>query len=108
MAIEIEQFMCLSDNFGVLIHDRESGETALIDAPEEGPILKAIERTGWRPSTILTTHHHTDHVQANLALKEKFGLTIIGLVWFWRSQRRPRGQVRTASRDASRASAKVP
>lgn len=78
MAIEIEQFMCLSDNFGVLIHDRTSGETALIDAPEEAPILKAIERRGWRPSTIFTTHHHADHVQANLALKEKFGLKIIG------------------------------
>jgi hydroxyacylglutathione hydrolase len=78
MAIEIEQFMCLSDNFGVLIHDRESGESALIDAPEEAPILAAIERTGWRPSTIFTTHHHTDHVQANLALKERFGLRIVG------------------------------
>jgi hydroxyacylglutathione hydrolase len=78
MAIEIEQFMCLSDNFGVLIHDRESGESALIDAPEEAPILAAIERTGWRPSAIFTTHHHTDHVQANLALKERFGLRIVG------------------------------
>jgi hydroxyacylglutathione hydrolase len=78
MAIEIDQFMCLSDNFGVLIHDRESGESALIDAPEEAPILAAIERTGWKPSTIFVTHHHTDHVQANLALKEKFGLKIVG------------------------------
>ena len=78
MAIEIDQFMCLSDNFGVLIHDRESGESALIDAPEEAPILAAIERTGWKPSTIFVTHHHTDHVQANLALKKKFGLKIVG------------------------------
>jgi hydroxyacylglutathione hydrolase len=62
----------------VLIHDRESGESALIDAPEEAPILAAIERTGWSPSTIFVTHHHTDHVQANLALKQKFGLKIIG------------------------------
>ncbi|MGN6763552.1 MAG: hydroxyacylglutathione hydrolase [Rhizobiaceae bacterium] len=78
MAIEIDQFMCLSDNFGVMIHDRESGATALVDAPEEAPILAALERTGWKPSIIFTTHHHTDHVQANLALKEKFGLKIIG------------------------------
>lgn len=27
---------------------------------------------------ILTTHHHPDHVEANLALKERFGLTIVG------------------------------
>jgi hydroxyacylglutathione hydrolase len=78
MPLEIEQFMCRSDNFGVLLHDPESGETALIDAPEERPILQAVERTGWRPTMILTTHHHGDHVEANLALKQRFGLEITG------------------------------
>ena len=78
MPVEIEQFMCRSDNFGVLMHDPESGQTALIDAPEERPILEAVERTGWTPTMILTTHHHVDHVEANLALKERFGLTIVG------------------------------
>ena len=66
------------DNFGVLVHDQASGETALIDAPEEATILAAVERTGWKPTVILTTHHHVDHVEANLALKERFGLKIIG------------------------------
>lgn len=78
MALKFEQFLCLSDNFGVLVHDPASGATALIDAPEEAPILDALARTGWTPTLILTTHHHTDHVQANLALKERFGLKIVG------------------------------
>jgi hydroxyacylglutathione hydrolase len=78
MTLRIEQFMCRSDNFGVLVHDGESGQTALIDAPEEAPILAAIRRTGWTPDLILTTHHHTDHVEANLALKKQFGLRIVG------------------------------
>jgi hydroxyacylglutathione hydrolase len=78
MALQVEQFMCKSDNFGVLLHDTKSGETALIDAPEERAILEAVERTGWKPTVILTTHHHGDHVEANLALKEKFGLKIVG------------------------------
>jgi hydroxyacylglutathione hydrolase len=78
MAIEIEQFICRSDNFGVLVHETESGETAIIDAPEEAPILAAIERTGWRPTALLITHHHGDHVEANLALKQRFGLKITG------------------------------
>jgi hydroxyacylglutathione hydrolase len=76
--LQVEQFMCRGDNFGVLVHDPESGQTAIIDAPEEGPIMAAVERTGWRPSVLLTTHHHYDHVEANLALKERFGLEIIG------------------------------
>jgi hydroxyacylglutathione hydrolase len=78
MPLQVEQFMCGSDNFGVLLNDPQSGETALIDAPNERAILEAVERTGWRPTMILTTHHHGDHVEANLALKERFGLTIIG------------------------------
>ncbi len=78
MGLQIDQFMCRSDNFGVLIHDSATAQTALIDAPEESTILAAIERTGWKPDIILTTHHHGDHVEANLALKKRFGLKIIG------------------------------
>lgn len=78
MALKIEQFMCRSDNFGVLAHDEETGETALIDAPELKTILEAIERTGWKPTQILTTHHHGDHVEANLALKQRFNVAITG------------------------------
>ena len=78
MTIQIDQFTCRADNFGVLMHDSESGETALIDAPEEATILEAVKRTGWKPTMILTTHHHIDHVEANLSLKQKFNLKIIG------------------------------
>ena len=28
-------FLCLKDNFGVLVHDPESGKTAAIDAPRK-------------------------------------------------------------------------
>lgn len=76
--LEIELFACRSDNFGVLLHDPATGATASIDAPEEKPILEALERRGWRLSHIFTTHHHGDHVEANLALKDRFGATIIG------------------------------
>ena len=52
MAVRVDQFMCRSDNFGALVHDDESGRTLLIDAPEETPILAAIERTGWKPDAV--------------------------------------------------------
>ncbi len=78
MTVQIEQFMCRSDNFGALVHNPESGQTAIIDAPMEAPIVAAIERTGWKPTHLLTTHHHGDHVEANQALKTRYGLTIIG------------------------------
>ncbi len=78
--LELEVFPCRSDNFGVLVHDPESGLTASIDAPEEKPIIDAAARRGWTITHIFTTHHHTDHVEANLVLKQKFGLEIIGPV----------------------------
>ena len=51
---------------------------AAIDAPEEAPILQALDGHGWKLTHIFTTHHHQDHVEANLALKEKYGCQIIG------------------------------
>lgn len=76
--LEIVQFPCRDDNFGVLIHDAKTGQTAAIDAPELKPILDILDKRGWDLTHIFTTHHHIDHVEANLDLKARFGLTIIG------------------------------
>lgn len=76
--LEIEQFICRSDNYGVLIHDPESNLTAAIDAPEERAIIAALDRRGWTLDFVFVTHHHFDHVDANLALKQKMGISIIG------------------------------
>ena len=59
--LEIYQFPTRSDNYGVLIHDPETGATAAIDAPEAEPILAALKDKGWSLTDILVTHHHADH-----------------------------------------------
>ncbi len=76
--LDIALFPCLSDNYGLLIHDRASGETAAIDAPETAKIEAACEQRGWTLTQIWNTHHHPDHTGGNLALKTRHGLTIIG------------------------------
>ncbi len=63
MPLEILTIPCLSDNYAFLAHDKASGETALIDAPEAAPILAALADTGWRLTQVLLTHHHWDHVE---------------------------------------------
>lgn len=63
MPLEILTIPCLSDNYAFLAHDAESGETALIDAPEAAPILAALAGKGWRLTQVLLTHHHCDHVE---------------------------------------------
>jgi hydroxyacylglutathione hydrolase len=61
MPAQTYLFDCLSDNFGVLLHDPQTGATAAIDAPEAAPIEAALKKTGWRLTDILVTHHHADH-----------------------------------------------
>jgi hydroxyacylglutathione hydrolase len=77
MAAEIRLFTCFTDNFGALIHDPATKSTASIDAPEAGPILKALEREGWQLTDILITHHHHDHVGGVAELKQKYGCRVV-------------------------------
>ncbi len=76
--LKIDLFECLSDNYGVLIHDPATGATASIDAPEEAPIVSALDRNGWSLSHILVTHHHADHTGAIPTLKSRYGATVVG------------------------------
>jgi len=75
MTISVRQFICLTDNFGVLIHDSETGATATIDAPDAKPILDALG--DWVLTDALITHHHADHVQGIPELKAKFPRLVV-------------------------------
>jgi hydroxyacylglutathione hydrolase len=77
-TLEIYQFPCLSDNYGVLIHDADGRVTASIDAPEADKVQAALARKRWTLTHILTTHHHADHTGGNAALKAATGCTIVG------------------------------
>ena len=75
--IEIRQFPARDDNYGVLVHDPDSGATASIDAPDEDAIVDALEETGWRLTDVFVTHHHYDHVEAVKALVARFGVRVV-------------------------------
>ena len=77
MPAQIRLFRCLSDNFGVLLHDPDSGATAAIDAPEAAPVEAALKETGWRLTDILVTHHHADHTDGIKALKDRYKCRVV-------------------------------
>ena len=77
-APEIHQFICIKDNYGVLVRDPESGVVAAIDAPNGDEVAAALDAKGWKLTHILTTHRHGDHTDGNLQLKKASGCTIIG------------------------------
>jgi hydroxyacylglutathione hydrolase len=74
----IRQFPCLSDNYGFLVHDPDSGETATIDTPDADVILAEAEAAGWRITQIWNTHHHFDHAGGNEAIQAATGAKIVG------------------------------
>ena len=77
MAAETHLFLCLKDNYGVLLHDTATGATAAIDAPDSAPIEAALKQKGWRLTDILVTHHHADHTQGIAALKQHHGCRVV-------------------------------
>ena len=73
----VVQLPCLSDNYGYLIHDEKTGQTAAVDTPEASVYENELEKRGWALTHILNTHHHWDHVGGNKELKKE-GVKVYG------------------------------
>jgi hydroxyacylglutathione hydrolase len=76
--LQVHQFPCLSDNYGFLIHDTESGETACIDTPDGAAYLREAAARGWTITQIWNTHWHPDHAGGNAAIKAETDCTVSG------------------------------
>ncbi len=76
MTLEVHQFPCLSDNYGFLLHDPASGETACIDTPDAAAYLREADAKGCRITQIWNTHWHPDHAGGNAAIKAATGCRI--------------------------------
>src|ERR1700676_2472759 len=77
MAAQTQLFLCLKDNFGVLVHDPASGATAAIDAPEAAAVEAALRQTGWTLPDILGAHHPADHTDGIKALKDRYKCRVV-------------------------------
>ncbi len=75
--LQVHQFPCLSDNYGFLLHDPESFETACIDTPDAEAYLREAQRMGWPITAIWNTHWHPDHAGGNAAIKAATGCEVI-------------------------------
>src|SRR3954447_26859623 len=77
-AMEIVPVPAFSDNYIWLVHDGDSGETAVVDPGDAAPVLAEATRRGWVIDQIWNTHWHPDHTGGNLALKEATQAPISG------------------------------
>lgn len=72
------QFTYGSDNYGVLLHDASTGQTACIDAGDAQAARDALAAQGWQLTHLLITHHHGDHTAGLKELKKDSGCKVIG------------------------------
>jgi hydroxyacylglutathione hydrolase len=76
--MEIVPVPAFTDNYIWLVHDAESGDTAVVDPGDAAPVLAEAERRGWAISQVWNTHWHPDHTGGNLAIKRATGARVFG------------------------------
>ena len=75
-ALEIVAVPAFADNYLFLVHDPDSGETAVVDPGDSGPVLAESERRGWTIDQVWNTHWHPDHTGGNSAVVAATGATL--------------------------------
>jgi hydroxyacylglutathione hydrolase len=78
MGLRVERIPTLRDNYTYLLVCEESGEAAVVDAPEDAPVFARADALEVRVAKILSTHHHYDHSQANPALAKRYDAPVYG------------------------------
>src|SRR6185295_20387648 len=69
---------CLEDNYAYLLDDG-SGELAVVDASEVGPVEAALDAAKGKLTAVFATHHHHDHVGGNDAVVDRHpGVRVFG------------------------------
>ncbi len=76
--LDIRQIPVLSDNYVYLVREPKSGAVAVVDPAVTDEILAEANKLGWKITHILNTHHHSDHIGGNEAIKAATGCTIVG------------------------------
>lgn len=78
MNLQVCLIPAFSDNYIFLLRCQQTNITAVVDPGDAHPVLEWLQLRDWQLDFVLNTHHHSDHVGANLALKEQTACKIIG------------------------------
>lgn len=76
--MEVYQIPALQDNYAFILHEPCSQKTAVVDTPDATVIRNFLKQKQWHLDYILNTHHHFDHVDGNLTLKNHYTCQILG------------------------------
>ncbi|WP_372365674.1 hydroxyacylglutathione hydrolase [Candidatus Uabimicrobium sp. HlEnr_7] len=74
MVLQLHMLPILGDNYTYFL---VSGDDAVVIDPGAGqPVWDYLQQNKWQLTSILCTHHHSDHIAGNLDLKNKSGCKI--------------------------------
>ncbi len=79
MSLHVEIVPVLADNYVFILKCMKTGEVAVVDPGEAGPVLKALGDE--IPEKILLTHHHHDHVGGVEELVAMSGAEVYGSLY---------------------------
>ena len=78
--MQITPIQCLTNNYAYIINDSFSKIVAVVDPSEASPIISFLDKKKLKLNYILNTHHHFDHIGANIELKKKYNAKVVGFV----------------------------
>ena len=78
-AMKVRVIPALEDNYMYLVIDEKTKMAAAVDPVDWMAVLSAAKEEGVEVSSVMTTHHHSDHAAGNKFLSAKIkGLTVFG------------------------------
>jgi hydroxyacylglutathione hydrolase len=77
MSVQIYRIPALRDNYIFLLYDRQHRQAAVVDPAEPWPVLAQLKTLRAQLVAIFNTHHHGDHVGANLDLLAAFPQAVV-------------------------------
>lgn len=78
LSIHHIDMLHVQDDWNWVLRDEAAGLTAIVDPSEAAGVMAFLQAKGWSLDVILNTHHHWDHTDGNLELKERYGCQIVG------------------------------
>lgn len=78
--MKVKMIPCLKDNYAYLIESTrgELPANILVDAPDFQTVDRFLIQNNLKLDHLLITHHHWDHTDGILELKEKYNCTVYG------------------------------
>ena len=76
--VSVTPIPLLKDNYAYVIHESESGMTAVVDPSEAMPVIRYCKENRLKLDYVLNTHHHWDHTGGNVDLKNEYGCKVVG------------------------------